>query len=283
MTANRRETSPAPTPHEWHRLSHGDALERLGGDARRGLDAAQAGVRLARHGPNELAEGSRRSPWLMLVGQFTDFMILVLLAAAVVAGLVGEPGDAVAIVVIVVLNAVVGFAQEYRAERTMAALRRLAAPHARVIRDGVAADVPAASLVPGDVVLLEAGNVVPADLRLIEAARLQVQESALTGESVPVEKQVEALAGDEAPLAERTNMAYKGTIVTQGRGGAASSRPRGWRRNWAGSPPCSKARAKAGRPCSVASRSSGGASRSGPSPSAPSSSRRDSREASPRP
>ena len=218
MTANRRETSPAPTPHEWHRLSHGDALERLGGDARRGLDAAQAGVRLARHGPNELAEGSRRSPWLMLVGQFTDFMILVLLAAAVVAGLVGEPGDAVAIVVIVVLNAVVGFAQEYRAERTMAALRRLAAPHARVIRDGVAADVPAASLVPGDVVLLEAGNVVPADLRLIEAARLQVQESALTGESVPVEKQVEALAGDEAPLAERTNMAYKGTIVTQGRG-----------------------------------------------------------------
>ena len=154
----------------------------------------------------------------MLAGQFTDFMILVLLAAAVVAGLVGEPEDSIAIVVIVVLNAVIGFIQEYRAEKTMAALRRLGAPHARVLRDGQVADIAARDLVPGDLVLLEAGNIVPADLRLVEAARLKVQEAALTGESVPVDKQVKPLASAEASLGDRTNMAYKGTIVTYGRG-----------------------------------------------------------------
>jgi Ca2+-transporting ATPase len=154
----------------------------------------------------------------MLAGQFSDFMILVLLAAAAIAGVVGEPQDSIAILVIVVLNAAIGFAQEYRAEKTMAALRRLGAPGARVLRDGFAANVPAAELVPGDVVLLEAGAVVPADLRLVEAAQLKVQESALTGESLAVDKQVGALEGDDVVLGDRANMAYKGTLVTHGRG-----------------------------------------------------------------
>ncbi|NJD88121.1 MAG: cation-translocating P-type ATPase [Betaproteobacteria bacterium] len=202
----------------WHRLGAGEVARRLGTDIGTGLADGEAARRLALHGANVLAEGGRRSPWLMLASQFTDFMIVVLLAAAAVAGLVGEPQDSVAIVVIVVLNAVIGFAQEYRAERTMAALRRLGAPRARVLRGGHAQDVAAGELVPGDLVLLEAGNIVPADLRLVEAARLKVQESALTGESVPVDKQVKPVEVADAALGDRTNMAYKGTIVTYGRG-----------------------------------------------------------------
>jgi Ca2+-transporting ATPase len=209
---------PRPPATDWHRLEAREAAARLGTALESGLAGDEAARRLARHGANELAEGERRSPWLMLLGQFTDFMILVLLAAAVVAGLLGEAADSLAIVVIVVLNAVIGFAQEYRAERTMAALRKLGAPRARVLREGRACDIAARDLVPGDLVLLEAGNVVPADLRLVEAARLKVQEAALTGESVPVDKQVRSVEGAEAALGDRTNMAYKGTVVTYGRG-----------------------------------------------------------------
>jgi len=217
MSANP-STPPATPPPNWHRLDTQEVAAHFGTGLETGLANGEAGRRLAKHGANVLAEGARRSPWLMLAGQFTDFMILVLLAAAVVAGIVGEPEDSIAIVVIVVLNAVIGFIQEYRAEKTMAALRRLGAPHARVLRDGQVADIAASKLVPGDVVLLEAGNIVPADLRLVEAARLKVQEAALTGESVPVDKQVRPLASGDASLGDRTNMAYKGTIVTYGRG-----------------------------------------------------------------
>jgi len=193
-------------------------MERLGSDAERGLDSAEALARLGRHGPNELDVAPSRSPWLMLAGQFTDFMILVLLAAAVVAGAVGEPQDSIAIVVIVVLNAVIGFAQEYRAERTMAALRRMATPRVHVLRDGRPIEIASPELVPGDIVILEAGNMVPADLRLIESAQLRIQESALTGESHAIEKQVRRLEAEDAALGDRTNMAYKGTIVVHGRG-----------------------------------------------------------------
>ena len=209
--------TPAAAP-DWHRLPPEEVAERLRTGIESGLAGDEAGRRLGEHGANELQEGRRRSPWLMLLGQFTDFMIVVLLAAAVVAGLVGEPQDSIVIVVIVVLNAVIGFAQEWRAEKTMAALRRLGAPHARVVRGGEVADIPARDLVPGDVVLLEAGNVVPADLRLASVARLKIQEAALTGESVPVDKQVAPLPSAAAALGDRTNMAYKGTIVTYGRG-----------------------------------------------------------------
>jgi Ca2+-transporting ATPase len=183
-----------------------------------GLTFAEAEARLARHGPNALPEGRRRSPLRMLADQFADFMILVLVAAAVVSGIVGEPSDTIAIFVIVLLNAVIGFVQEWRAERAMAALRLMAAPSARVRRDGAVATLPADQLVPGDIVLLEAGNVVPADLRLIEAAQLRLSEAALTGESQPVEKHVEALAETRLPLGDRANMAWKGTQVANGRG-----------------------------------------------------------------
>ncbi|MBL0143311.1 MAG: cation-translocating P-type ATPase [Betaproteobacteria bacterium] len=210
---------PAAVPSsDWHRLDVAEVATRLATVPATGLSRGEVGKRLDQHGANELAQGERRSPWRMFAGQFTDFMIVVLLAAAAVAGVVGEPQDSIAIVVIVVLNAVIGFVQEYRAEQTMAALRRLGAPHARVLRNGEMVDVAARELVPGDVVLLEAGNIVPADLRLVESARLKVQEAALTGESLPVEKQVLPVESAAAALGDRTNMAYKGTVVTYGRG-----------------------------------------------------------------
>ncbi|MCC6658625.1 MAG: HAD-IC family P-type ATPase, partial [Rhodocyclaceae bacterium] len=201
----------------WHTESAEAALAAL--DAvPQGLTFAEAARRLARHGPNALPEGGRRSPLRMLADQFADFMILVLIAAAVISGIVGEPTDTIAIFVIVLLNAAIGFVQEWRAERAMAALRLMAAPTARVRRDGAVATLPADQLVPGDVVLLEAGNIVPADLRLIEAAQLRLSEAALTGESLPVEKHVEALADARLPLGDHANMAWKGTLVANGRG-----------------------------------------------------------------
>ncbi len=207
----------APEPETWHTLPAEEALRELHA-VPQGLTFAEAEARLAKHGPNALPEGRRRSPARMLLDQFSDFMILVLVAAAVVSGIVGEPSDTIAIFVIVLLNAVIGFVQEWRAERAMAALRLMAAPSARVRRDGTVETLAADRLVPGDIVLLEAGNIVPADLRLIEAAQLRVSEAALTGESQPVEKRTEALAEARLPLGDRLNMAWKGTLVANGRG-----------------------------------------------------------------
>jgi Ca2+-transporting ATPase len=215
-TINATSTAEIALPH-WHQLEWKEALERLQ-SSETGLGAQEAGRRLERYGANELIETKRRSAWAMFFDQFKDFMILVLLAAAVIAGLIGEAADTIAIVVIVVLNAVLGFIQEYRAEKAMAALKKMAAPMATVLREGRIETVPAAQLVPGDVVILEAGNVVPADIRLMEAVDLRVDEAALTGESVPVEKRTAALTEAELPIGDRHNMAYKGTLVTYGRG-----------------------------------------------------------------
>ena len=202
----------------WYRLSPEETPARLGSDPRRGLPSEEAARRLADQGPNLIEEGRRRSPLAMLLGQFADFMIMVLLAAALISGLIGEPKDTIAILVIVVLNALIGAVQEYRAERAVAALRRMSAPDARVRRDGKLVTCRARDLVPGDLVLLDAGSVVPADLRLLETADLQTDESALTGESHTVEKAAEALAEGQPPLGDRHNMAFKGTHVTRGRG-----------------------------------------------------------------
>jgi len=153
----------------------------------------------------------------MFLNQFTDFMILVLIVAAVVSGIIGEPLDALAIVVIVLLNGVIGFVQEFRAERAMAALKMLVPRSARVCRGGQTVTIPAAELAYGDIVMVEAGDLVPADLRLIETNQLRADEAALTGESVPVEKHTASLTTVELPVGDRLNMAYKGTVVTYGR------------------------------------------------------------------
>src|SRR3989337_3152489 len=145
-------------------------------------------------------------------------MIIVLLAAAVISGVIGEAVDTVASVVIVIINAVIGFIQEYRAEKAMEALQMMASPTAAVVRDGSIISISSKEVVPGDLVILEAGNVVPADMRLMESAQLRIEEAALTGESVPVEKSLSALHEEIVPIGDRRNMAYKGTIVSYGRG-----------------------------------------------------------------
>ncbi len=154
----------------------------------------------------------------MLLAQFSDYMILVLIAAALISGVIGDLADTFVIVVIVILNAVIGFFQEFRAERALAALKAMAAPTATVLRRGCPVTVPARDLVPGDTVLVEAGRIVPADLRLVEAASLRINESALTGESVPVDKITDPIAAADLPPGDRRNMAFKGTAVSYGRG-----------------------------------------------------------------
>ncbi|HEX4875194.1 MAG TPA: HAD-IC family P-type ATPase, partial [Chitinophagaceae bacterium] len=201
---------------KWHTLDIKTILSRLDAGAE-GLSTQQAINIQSKIGKNELQENKKKPAWLLFLHQFTDFMILVLLAAAVIAGIAGDLTDTIIIVVIVILNAVVGFIQEYRAEKAMEALKKIAALQAVVLRDGHVVTINAAGLVPGDVVLLEAGNVVPADLRLMECHSLLIEEAALTGESVPVEKAVHPLAEEDLSLGDRINMAYKSTLVTNGR------------------------------------------------------------------
>jgi len=204
-------------PLVWHCIEAEEALQCLKTSAS-GLTTAEARQRLAEHGPNTIPEKRRRSLLVMLLGQFTDVMIVVLLLAALVAGFIGEPQDTIAILVIVLLNAIIGAVQEFRAERAVAALRKMAAPEAQVLRDGQAVTLAAAALVPGDVVLLEAGNIVPADLRLLEEEEMQVDESAMTGESHAIEKQTACLGETDLSIGDRLNLAYKSSLITRGRG-----------------------------------------------------------------
>ena len=201
----------------WHQLSADETLSRLASTFS-GLSTAEAASRLAAHGPNALQEAPRRSPWAIFFGQFADFMIIVLILAAGIAGLLGEWVDTAVILAIVVVNAIIGFIQEYRAEEALAALQRLAAPLATVVRDGHTLTIPAAEIVPGDIVRLEAGGFIPADLRLLETAQLRVAEAALTGESLPTEKQTAPLPEAELPLGDRSNLCFSGTVVRYGRG-----------------------------------------------------------------
>jgi Ca2+-transporting ATPase len=201
----------------WHQKSIEDSFAQLHSSSK-GLSPEEAVKRLGEYGANELKEKKQKTPFMMFLGQFRDFMILVLIAAAVISGFIGELSDTIAIIVIIGLNAVIGFIQEYRAEKAIAALRKMAAPSATVIRIGMPVTIAASEIVPGDVVSLEAGGVVPADLRLLESAQLKVDEAALTGESVPVEKHTGALHDEHLQIGDRKNMAYKGTFVTYGRG-----------------------------------------------------------------
>ena len=207
-------TSSAP---EWHTLGVADVGARLASKPT-GLSAIEATRRRLEHGPNELQAARPVSPWTILLAQFKNVLIIVLLLATALSALLGHAVEAVAITVIVLFAAILGFVQEYRAERAIEALRRMAAPTATVLRDGQHSDVPARDLVPGDVVVLRPGNRVPADARLIEAVNLQIQEAALTGESVAVDKQTAPLGSPALALGDRSNMAYAGTVVTYGRG-----------------------------------------------------------------
>ena len=202
----------------WHALPAATVAQRLETDTSQGLTKTEVARRLAEHGPNEVVRERPHSPLALLLSQFRDFMILVLLAAAIVSGVIGEPQDAIAILLIVLLNAVIGAVQEYRAERAVAALRAMAAPAARVIRQGERVSIEGIEVVPGDLVVLEAGEVVPADLRLVESAGLLTDESVLTGESQGVEKSTDPLATPDLSLPERVNVAFKGSLVRRGRG-----------------------------------------------------------------
>lgn len=204
----------------WHSQKISAVLSLLETNASAGLTSAEAGSRLTGYGPNELKEKERKSPWFILREQLASVMVVILIIASAVSVVLGDYSDSAAIAVIVVLNAAIGFHQEFRAEKAVAALKKLAAPTVRVLRDGFVQEAKATVLVPGDIIMLESGNVVPADCRLLDDTNLMTQESSLTGESQPVEKRAGILLDEGLPLAERQNMVFMGTAVCRGRGTA---------------------------------------------------------------
>jgi Ca2+-transporting ATPase len=209
---------------DWYQISKEEAAQELNVQPDSGLDEAEVASRISKYGPNELVERGAKSPWLILWEQLTGTMVVILIIAAVISYFLGDAIDTIAILAIVILNALLGFRQEYKAEQAMAALKKLAVPNVRVRRDGHLREVSARELVPGDVVLLEAGNLVPADCRLLLTANLRIQEAALTGESEPIDKSEGFIAPSDIPLGDRVNMAYMGTIISYGRGEALVTR-----------------------------------------------------------
>ena len=204
----------------WHALEPDDVAARLRTSATAGLEPDEAARRLADYGPNELQAARRVPPWRLLLDQFRNVLILILLVAVVLSAVLGHATEAVVVTVIVLFAVVLGFVQEYRAERAIEALGELAAPTATVVRGGEDADVPARDVVPGDLIVVQAGDRVPADARGVESVNLQVEAAALTGESVAVEKTTAALQGDGTVVADRTNSLFAGTAATYGRGRA---------------------------------------------------------------
>ena len=204
--------------NEWHQLASTTVVQQLGSDVSSGLSSTEAAQRLVEYGTNELSSADRISPWMIFLGQFRNVLIAILLVAILLSIFLGHGAEAIAIALIVFFAVLLGFAQEYRSERALEALRQMTAPTATALRDGQEVVLPARDIVPGDVILLRSGDKVSADARLVEAVNLQIEEAALTGESLPVEKQTETMSGGEWPVAERKNMAYAGTAVTYGRG-----------------------------------------------------------------
>jgi len=204
---------------DYHTKSIPDLFESLK-TSREGLSQKEAEKRIEKYGYNEIKEKKGVSPLKILLSQFTNFLIIILIIAMAVSFLIGEKLDAIIIGSILVINAVLGFIQEYKAEKAIQALKKLASPQAVVLRDGKEKKIPAKELVPGDIIIIETGEKIPADSRLIESINLQTQEASLTGESVPVKKDVFVIKGN-VPIAEKKNMLFAGTIVTSGRGRAA--------------------------------------------------------------
>src|SRR5262245_12117575 len=208
------------TPGEaagWHAIAADVLLRRLNTNAGSGLDATEAGQRLAKYGPNRLPEGKKQGPLMRFLLQFNNILVYVLLGAGFVKLMTGLWLDAAIILGVVVINAVLGFIQEGKAEKALDSIRSMLSAEARAIRDGAPRLLPAEELVPGDVVLLESGDKIPADLRLTEVKNLRTEEAALTGESVPIDKTTEAVA-ENATVGDREGMAFSGTLVASGRG-----------------------------------------------------------------
>ncbi|MFH1635462.1 MAG: cation-translocating P-type ATPase [Chloroflexota bacterium] len=217
-TGSKEQTPASQHTETWHALQVDETLEQLAVSPQNGLTSDDAARRLETYGPNQLDEAPPTTFWQMLWEQFNNFVVILLIVAAIVSALLGDWVEAAAIMIIVILNAALGVIQERRAEEALAALREMAAPEANVLRNGRRISIPARELVPGDIVFLEAGNYIPADLRLIEAVNLRIDEAALTGESVPVQKEAHIRLEADIPLGDRRNTAFMGTVVTYGRG-----------------------------------------------------------------
>jgi Ca2+-transporting ATPase len=194
-----------------------DVLQHLDVDPAQGLGDPQVRQRKAQYGENQLAEAAPRPMWRKLLSQFTDLVIWILIVAAMISGVMREWADTMAILAIVLVNGIIGYLQEEKAGRALAALKKLSSPMAKVLRAGVLRSVPARELVPGDIVELEAGDHVPADARLLDGFSIRVQEAALTGESVPVDKDPKCQLGPTVPLGDRRNMVYMGTVIAAGK------------------------------------------------------------------
>ncbi|HOK63077.1 MAG TPA: HAD-IC family P-type ATPase, partial [Soehngenia sp.] len=202
----------------WYDKSVDEVLKELNVDPSKGLDTESAKERLEKYGANELKEEKGKSFFKKLLAQFSDFLVLILIAAALVSFFIGETQDAIVIIAIVIVNAMLGLYQEGKAEKALEALKKMASPTAKVIRDGKTVEIDSRELVPGDIVILETGDIVPADLRIIDSKNLKIEEASLTGESVAVEKDASKVLEGEVALGDRVNMAYMSTIVTYGRG-----------------------------------------------------------------
>ncbi len=216
MTVGQTASSTASEATPWHALAADEVVRQLSTDPQEGLDAAEATRRLQKHGPNRLPEGKRRGPYARFLSQFNNILVYVLLAAGFTKLMLSLWVDAAIIFAVVILNALLGFVQEGKAEKALDSIRNMLSAEARTVRGGETRMIPAEQLVPGDVVLLESGNKIPADLRLVEAKNLRTEEAALTGESVPAEKAVDAVPAN-ATVGDRESMAFSGTMVVSGR------------------------------------------------------------------
>jgi Ca2+-transporting ATPase len=210
----KTRTEHIETP-QWHALDKESVISKLETDSSLGLSATEAGQRLLQYGPNILRTLTKVTWYAVMARQFVNVLIIILLAAATIALVIGEVTDAITIIVIVLLNGVLGFVQEWKAEKAIEALQRMLLPNCKVIRDGLESVIDARELVPGDMVMLDIGDHVPADLRLVGAVNIKLDESSLTGESVSISKDV-APVNPETPLPERASMAWMGTVVTNG-------------------------------------------------------------------
>jgi P-type Ca2+ transporter type 2C len=219
MTIVKTDSNSESQPQvSWHALTPEQILKQLATPPDTGLTSEEVARRLESYGPNQLTEAPGTTFWQMLLDQFNNFVVIMLLVAAGISAILGDWVEAGAILIIVILNATLGVIQERRAEQALAALKKLSAPDAKVIRDGQRQAIPSPQLVPGDIVLLEAGNYVPADIRLLEAANLRIEEAALTGESIPVQKDANIHLEADIPLGDRKNTAFMSTLVSYGRG-----------------------------------------------------------------